>query len=148
MVGGNWQVEITEQVKTIKKNLKILSKLEKEFSVKPNNDNDDPLFYCGVAKSNIINELTPLVEEYFGKAYKPAGETAILKNFFDPFIKAIGGIHKNQTLFKKDIDKDVILYCAFWPWGSDPVRTSIRVGLICLSDDLKEAYTSQLKGYF
>ena len=50
----NKKMDITEQVKEIKKNLKILSRLEKEFAVKPNSDNDNPLLYCGVAKSNII----------------------------------------------------------------------------------------------
>lgn len=141
-------MEITEKVNEIKKNLKILSKLEKEFAVKPNNDNDNPLLYCGVAKSNIISSLTPLVEEYFGKPYKPAGESAFLKNIFDSFIRAVGGIHKDQTLFKKDIDNGVILYCAFWPWGSEPVKTSVRIGLVCYDSNVEEEYKKSLKGYF
>ena len=141
-------MEIEEQVKEIKKNLKILGKLEKEFGVKPNTDNDNPLLYCGVAKSNIIASLTPLVEEYFGNPYKPSGESAFFKNLFDSFIRAVGGIQTNQTLYRKDIEDKVILYCAFWPWGTEPVKTSIRIGLVCFSDDLKEAYTSKLKGYF
>ncbi len=142
-------MDITNQVKEIKRNLKLLGKLEREFQLKPNYDgNDDPLLYCGVANSNLINELTPLVEEYFGKPYKPAGESAFFKNLFDTFIKAVGGIRTEQTLYKKDIDEGVILFCAFWPWGSDPVRTSIRVGLICYLPEVETEYTKFLKGYF
>ncbi len=141
-------MEITEQVKTIKKNLKLIGKLEKEFGLKPNTDIDDPMLYCGVAQSNLIEQLTPLVEEYFGSAYKPAGETAFLKNLFDKFIKAVGGARKEQTLFKKDIDEGVVLYCAFWPWGTQPVKTSVRIGLVCYSEEVEAEYTKYLKGYF
>ena len=141
-------MEITEQVKTIKKNLKLIGKLEKEFGLKPNTDIDDPMLYCGVAQSNLIEQLTPLVEEYFGSAYKPAGETAFFKNLFDKFIKAVGGGRKEQTLFKKDIDEGVVLYCAFWPWGTQPVKTSVRIGLVCYSEEVEAEYTKYLKGYF
>ena len=141
-------MEITEQVKTIKKNLKLIGKLEKEFGLKPNTDIDDPLLYCGVAQSNLIADLTPLVEEYFGAAYKPAGETAFFMNLFDKFIKSVGGVRKEQTLFKKDIAEGVILYCAFWPWGTSPVKTSVRIGLVCYLSNVEEEYTKYLKGYF
>lgn len=142
-------MDITNQVKEIKRNLKLIGKLEREFGLKPNLDgNDDPLLYCGVANSDIISQLTPIVEEYFGKPYKPAGETAFFKNLLDPFIKTVGGIRTEQTLYKKDIDNGVVLYCAFWPWGSDPVRTSIRLGLICYSEEVDKEYTKYLKGYF
>lgn len=141
-------MEITENVKIIKKHLKLISLLEKEFEMKPNYDSNDPLLYCGIVKSDLISKLESHVEEYFGKPYKPAGQSAFFKSMFDPFVKDIGGIRFEQTLYKKDITPGVVLYCAFWPWATDPQKTSIRIGLLCLFKDMEEEYTKHLKGYF
>ncbi len=142
-------MDIAENVKAIKQTLKLISVLEKNFSVKPNNsNNDDPTLYIGVAQSDIVEALTPEVEKYFEKPYKKAGDSAFWGNLFDNFIKSVGGINKDQTLYKKQIDDGVFLYCAFWPWGTAPVKTSIRIGLMCSSRELDEQYARELKGYF
>ena len=104
--------------------------------------------YCGVAKSNLISEITPIVEEYFGKPYKTAGNSAFFMNMFDKFIKKVGGIRSEQTLYRKDITDKVILYCAFWPWGTEPIKTSVRIGLICYDKKEEEELTGYLKSYF
>lgn len=136
------------QVKKIREALKIIDLIEAKFKIKPNHDIDDPLLYCGVADSNIMTQLTEEVEKIFGKAYKPAGEGAFLKNFFDKFVREVGGARKEQTLFRKEISEQVFLYCAFWPWGSNPVKTSIRIGLVCYGADERDFFTKELKGDF
>jgi len=137
-----------ESLNLIRKNLKIIDLIEKKFKIKPNNDVDDPLLYCGVADSNIIDELSHEVETVFGKPYKPAGEGAFFKNFFDKFVREVGGARKEQTLYRIDIDENTCMYCAFWPWGSNPVKTSIRIGLVCYGADEREKYAKDLKGEF
>jgi hypothetical protein len=132
----------------IRKTLELISAIEKNFKIKPNNDVDDPLLYCGVADSNIIDTLTVEVEKHFGKAYKPAGEGAFFKNYFDRFVKEVGGARKDQTLFKKDIAEGIVMYCAFWPWGSNPVKTSVRIGLLCYGADERDFFARELKGEF
>lgn len=136
------------QVKKIREALKIIDLIEAKFKIKPNHDIDDPLLYCGVADSNIMTQLTEEVEKIYGKAYKPAGEGAFLKNFFDKFVREVGGARKEQTLFRKEISEQVFLYCAFWPWGSNPVKTSIRIGLVCYGADERDFFTKELKGDF
>ncbi len=136
------------QVKKIREALKIIDLIEAKFKIKPNHDIDDPLLYCGVADSNIMKQLTEEVEKIYGKAYKPAGEGAFLKNFFDKFVREVGGARKEQTLFRKEISEQVFLYCAFWPWGSNPVKTSIRIGLVCYGADERDFFTKELKGDF
>lgn len=136
------------QLKKIRESLKIIDLIEKKFKIKANNDIDDPLLYCGVADSNIMLPLTEEVEKVYGKAYKPAGEGAFLKNFFDKFVKEVGGARKEQTLYRKEISEQIFLYCAFWPWGSNPVKTSIRIGLVCYGADERDALTKELKGDF
>jgi hypothetical protein len=137
-----------ESLKKIRENLKLIDVLEKKHKISANSDNDDPLLYCGVVESNIIKALTPDVEKFFGKPYKAAGEGAFFKNFFDKFIREVGGARKEQTLYKTDIDDQTCLYCAFWPWGSNPVNTSIRIGLVCYGADERDQYTKELKGEF
>lgn len=142
-------MDISENVKRIKQNLKLITTLEKDFDVVPNNDNNnDPTLYIGVAKSDIVEKIIPEVEKYFGKPYKKAGSSAFWGNLFDNFLKSVGGVRKEQTLYRILIAEGVFLYCAFWPWGTEPVRTSIRIGLMCSSSELDEAYTKELKGYF
>ena len=140
-------MEINEQIDEIKKNLKLIGLLEKQFDMRPNPDVDEPLVYCGVAKTNLISEITPIVEEQFGKPYKTAGDSAFFMNLFDKFIRKVGGIRTEQTLYRKDITDKVILYCAFWPWGSEPVKTSIRIGLVCY-DSKEEEFVKYLKSFF
>jgi hypothetical protein len=135
-------------VEEIKKHLQIIDLIEDKFKIKPNNDVDDPLLYCGVANSDIMNELAVEIEKVFGSAYKPAGEGAFFKNFFDKFVREVGGARKEQTLYRISIDESTCLYCAFWPWGSNPIKTSVRIGLVCYGADEREAYVRELKGKF
>lgn len=139
---------VIENVTEIKKDLKLISVLEKKYNIKPNNDVQEPMLYCGVAESDLIKVLSADVEQYFGKPFKPAGESCFFKNLFDRFLKNIGGARKDQTIYKKVIDENVVLFCAFWPWGSQPVKTSIRIGLLCYDEDEEAQYESKLKGYF
>lgn len=82
----------------IRKTLKLIDVIEKKYNIKPNNDVDEPLLYCGVADTDLISRLAVEVEEYFGKTYKPAGEGAFFKNFFDKFVREVGGTRKEQTV--------------------------------------------------
>lgn len=137
-----------KNLEQIRETLKVIDLIEEKFKIKPNNDVDDPLLYCGVANSNIMEELTVEIEKYFEKPYKPAGEGAFFKNFFDKFVREVGGTRKDQTLYKKDIDEKCCMYCAFWPWGTNPIKTSVRIGLVCYGADEREVYSRELKGDF
>ena len=135
-------------LKLIRDTLKLINRLEEKHKIVPNSDNDEPLLYCGVIKSDNIPNIESEVEFFFGKPYKSAGEGAMLKNFFDKFVKEVGGARKEQTLYRKDINPQVCMYCAFWPWGSRPVSTSVRIGLVCFGADERAAYTKELDGEF
>jgi hypothetical protein len=135
-------------IKKIRDTLKVIKIIEKKYKIKPNNDVDEPLLYCGVADSDILAQLAAEVEKYFDKPYKPAGQGAFFKNFFDSFIKEVGGVRKEQTLYRLAIDEGVFMYCAFWPWGSDPVKTSVRIGLVCYGADERSGYSRLLAGDF
>ena len=122
----------------ISKVMALRTELQNKFGVRRNPDCEDPLIYGGVANSDLLEKMTPLVESFFGKPYKAAGEGAFLKNLFDGFVKQVGGIRKEQTLYRLDLSDSVRLYCAFWPWGSNPVKTTVRIGLFS-TDEEEEA---------
>ena len=137
-----------ESLKKIRDVLKLIDRLENKHKIKPNRDNDEPLLYCGVVETDHVVNISKDVEEFFGKPYKPAGEGAFFKNFFDKFVKEAGGARKEQTLYRKDINPQVCMYCAFWPWGSNPISTSVRIGLACFGADEIACYAKELKGEF
>jgi hypothetical protein len=132
----------------IRNTLKVIDVIEKKFKIKPNNDVDDPLLYCGVADSDVLTELAVEIEKSFGNPYKPAGEGAFFKNFFDRFVREVGGARKDQTLYRLDIDDNACMYCAFWPWGTNPIKTSVRIGLVCFGADERDKFAKELKGEF
>ncbi|HOT26930.1 MAG TPA: hypothetical protein PLU72_02000 [Candidatus Ozemobacteraceae bacterium] len=137
-----------ETIKKIKDALQLIDELKRQFAVRRHPDGCGSLLYTGVAESNVIEKLQPVVEKRFGPAYKPAGQSALLKNWFDGFVKGVGGIRRDQTLFRLDITPELIMFCAFWPWGSEPVKTSIRIGLMCSDEDLEKKMETMLQGCF
>jgi hypothetical protein len=126
----------------------LKNELQNQFGVKRNPDCEDPLVYGGVVESDVIARITPVVEKYFGPAYKPAGQTAYLGNWFDSFIKAVGGVRPEQTLYRVKLEPGIDLYCAFWPWGSNPIKTSVRLGLLCDDTDREEKLGKALRDCF
>lgn len=136
--------EMDTHIDTIKETLKVIKELKASFDLEPS-DSRDPLVFAGVVGSDIIQEITPLVEKYYGRAYKPAGKSSFIGNLTDRFAKAIGGIRKEQTVFRKNITSTLDLYCAFWPWGSNPVRTTVRVGVLGDTQGLEDEISSLMK---
>jgi len=113
----------------------LIEELRGQFGVKANPESCGPLLFVGIAESDDVQKFHAHVERRFGHAYKPAGSTAFLKNLADPLVRKLGGIRKEQTLFAKDLGKDVTAYCMFWPWGSNPKKVSVRVGFLCAPED-------------
>ncbi|MBN1292033.1 MAG: hypothetical protein JXB48_09370 [Candidatus Latescibacteria bacterium] len=121
-------------VNTIKQTVQLIQEVKSNFDIEIT-DSRDPQVFAGVVYSDILEKITPLVEKYFGPASKPAGKSAFITNLTDRFAKAIGGIRKEQTVFRKNVSSTLDLYCAFWPWGSNPVKTTVRIGVL---GDLQE----------
>jgi hypothetical protein len=121
-----------DELQIIEKTMALLGELKAAHEIKTS-DSGDPLLFVGVVKADVIEQITPLVEKYFGEAYKPAGKSAFFKNILDSFSKSIGGIRKEQTVFRKNVSQSLDMYCAFWPWGENPVNTTVRIGVFIRS---------------
>ena len=116
---------------------KVVGELRERGPLDLRRDKRDPLLHTTVVGTPRVADLTAIVANVLGQPYKPAGKGAFFMSWFDPFVKAVGGVERQQTLFRRDLVPGLSLYCAFWPWASEPGRTSIRIGLACL--DAKRA---------
>lgn len=139
---------MSDVVERIREVLALIPAMRTRFKLKRNREACDALLYVGVAQSNVVAELGEMVEGDFGAPYKAAGEGAFFKNLLDGFVKSVGGVSKEQTLYRLDLSPEIQLFCAFWPWGSDPTRTSVRVGLLCKKPEDEERLAKELDGVF
>ena len=126
----------------------LIGELHSGFGIRIDGEGCGPLLFAGTVASDAVEKLSAQVEQRFGKPYKPAGQGAFFKNYFDGFVKAAGGIRKEQTLYRKDISPTLTLYCALWPWGSNPIKTTVRIGLLCGSSAEEHAMEKALRGSF
>ena len=64
-------------------------------------------------------------------------------------VKGLGGLMSGQLLLLSDPADDVLIYCAWWPWGNGQT-VSIRIGLFSASglDADRKALTTVLRGWF
>ena len=61
----------------------------------------------------------------------------------------LGGLRPGQLLFTSDPQRDALIFCAWWPWGSGK-EISLRVGPSYknLSDSERADSLQQFKGWF
>lgn len=124
---------------------RLVNDLRERGSMDLRPDRRSPLIYSTVIGTQRVDELQKLVFGLLGPPFKPAGESAWWKNWFDPFVKSVGGIERAQTLYRRDLEGPFALYVAFWPWASEPTRCSLRVGLTCLDVPRRAALEDRLR---
>ena len=93
---------------TIKQTLSVIGELKSNFEIEPA-DSGNPLIFAGIVNSDIVQDIIPVAEKYFGQVYKPAGKSTFMTNLTDKFAKAIGGIRKEQTVFRKTVSQSLDL---------------------------------------
>jgi len=135
---------MNEQLQTIEETMALIGELKAAYKIKAS-DSGDPLLYAGIVDSDLIGHITPMVEKYFGEPFNHAGKSTFFVNLTDAFSKAIGGIRKEQTVFRKKVSKSIYLYCAFWPWGSNPTKTTVRIGALCSQEEMAKEILSLMQ---
>jgi hypothetical protein len=74
-----------------------------------------------------IDELVEVLSSFFGKPAKTPGKGLPVSLRFDPTVKYLGGIRKDQALFLKKI-KTGAFYGALWPWQQDTGKIEVLLG--------------------
>jgi hypothetical protein len=72
-------------------------------------------------------ELVEIMSEFFGTPVKAPGKHLPVSLRFDPTVKYLGGIRKEQALFLKKL-KTGAFYGALWPWQRVPDKIEVLLG--------------------
>ena len=73
-----------------------------------------------------------ILSSFFGKPAKAPGKGLPVSLRFDPTVKYLGGIRKDQALFLKKL-KTGSFYGALWPWRQDPRKIEVLLGFFSSS---------------
>jgi hypothetical protein len=83
--------------------------------------------YQVTSSGHAIEALMGSLAQFFGEAAKSPGKNLPVTLRFDPTVKFLGGIRKDQALFLKKL-KTGAFYGALWPWQRNPDRIEILLG--------------------
>ena len=83
--------------------------------------------YQVTASGSSIDELMEILSEFFGTPAKAPGKNLSVTLRFDPTVKYLGGIRKDQVLFLKKL-KTGAFYGALWPWKRDADKIEVLLG--------------------
>ena len=84
-----------------------------------------------VIQRDRVNELSPILERFFGPPIKPAGEPP--SNKTQKHTAAYGGVRTDQTLYL--VEDDTVSNCAIlWPWNDGQLVT------VKIAQDQKSAF--------
>ncbi|BBO68812.1 hypothetical protein DSCA_27420 [Desulfosarcina alkanivorans] len=97
--------------------------------------------YQVTASGYSIQELIETLSEFFGPPAKPPGKGLPVSLRFEPTVKYLGGIRKDQVLFLNKL-KTGAFYGALWPWTRDADKTEILLGFC--SSSMSDADYSRL----
>ena len=79
------------------------------------------------ASGHPIGELVEILSVFFGLPAKAPGKGLPVTLRFEPTVKYLGGIRKDQALFLKKI-KTGTFFGALWPWQRDPDKIEVHLG--------------------
>ncbi|MBC2710406.1 MAG: DUF1566 domain-containing protein, partial [Desulfosarcina sp.] len=94
--------------------------------------------YQVTSSEHSIDELVEILSEFFGVPAKAPGKSLPGALRFDPTVRYMGGIRKDQTLFLKKL-KTGAFYGALWPWQRDAAKIEVHLGF-CSSSMSDEDY--------
>ncbi len=107
--------------------LNIVKKIDSLPDMQRTSYSETRSLYQTISKGKDLNALAKELEEFFGKPVKPAGKSIPLMLRFNPSIKYLGGVRKDQLLFIKKV-KAGFYYGALWPWKREPDKITVHLG--------------------
>ncbi|HSO18349.1 MAG TPA: DUF1566 domain-containing protein [Desulfosarcina sp.] len=111
---------------TLIKGVDDLPEMNARFYEKPRS------LYQVTSSGQGIEELMTILAEFFGPPASSPGKNLPVSLRFDPTVKFLGGIRKDQALFLKKL-KTGSFYGALWPWQRDRQKIEILIGFYASS---------------
>ncbi|MBU0987755.1 MAG: DUF1566 domain-containing protein, partial [Proteobacteria bacterium] len=107
--------------------LDLVKKIDSLSGMKKTDYSQIRSLYQAVSKGRDVFAMEKELDEFFGPPTKPAGKSLPFLLRFNPSIKYLDGIRKEQILFIKKV-KAGFYYGALWPWKRDPLQITIHLG--------------------
>ena len=93
---------------------------------------DSRSLYQVTSSGYTVDELVQTLSGFFGDPAKAPGKGLPVSLRFDPTVKFLGGIRKDQALFLKKI-KTGAFFGALWPWQRDRDKIEVLLGFCSTS---------------
>lgn len=88
--------------------------------------------YQVTSSGRSVDELVAMMADFFGAPAKAPGKNLPVSLRFDPTVKYLGGIRKDQALFLNKL-KTGAFYAALWPWQRDAGKIEVLLGFCSTS---------------
>jgi hypothetical protein len=88
--------------------------------------------YQVTSSGRSIDDLVEMMADFFGAPAKAPGDNLPVTLRFDPTVKYLGGIRRDQALFLKKL-KTGAFYAALWPWQRDADKIEVLLGFCSTS---------------
>ena len=83
----------------------------------------------GVLAREELQRCCALLSERLAPPIKDFGKAAAFEPPVQKVVASLGGIRLEQCLFLKQGEEGHAVYAALWPWASDPLRITLKVGV-------------------
>ena len=87
----------------------------------------------GVLSREDLQRCDTLLRDALGPPVKEFGKAAAIAPAMRALVDRIGGVRIEQCLFLRQDEAGQVTYAALWPWASDEMRITLKVGV----DNLK-----------
>ena len=121
---------------TLAKGIDDLPEITNRFYEEPRS------LYQATAIGCTIDELMKKLAEFFGAEVKSPGHNLPVNLRFDPVVKFLRGIRKDQVLYLNKL-KTGTFYGALWPWQREPEKIEVLLGFC--STSMSEEDTNRME---
>jgi len=110
--------------------LDIITSIRSSFKLEERPSPEPEKYFEAVIQRTELKRCVDLLETNLGSPVKPFDQDLKLDKGIQKIADDLGGIWKDQCLFLKQNESQEFIFAAFWPWGSDPERITLKLGLV------------------
>ncbi len=111
---------VTPLIETLKRQAQFVE-------TRPSTSPED--YFEGVLARDTVPGCEALLTSALGAPVKPFGQAPALDRAIKKIVERLGGVRPEQCLFLSQRPDGVVAYAMLWPWASNPLRVTLKVGV-------------------
>ena len=84
----------------------------------------------GILSRDDLQRCCTLLTDALGASVKAFDQAVRFEPSMQKVVAGLGGIRLEQCLFLKSVGAQRAIYAALWPWASDALRITLKVGVV------------------